>query len=141
MTKNCLEKISEKMPKIIPLHVFLGGGFNPIEKYAPQNWIIFSKFRDEKKKIFELPPPSFLSCQLRPSWCCITFKRSKAILQHRESSRALKVLLQPAFRAPRKPRPSIDVFDKKRRGFFGDRNGTTVFWGQRGRAISPEVSS
>ena len=41
------------------------------------------------------------------SWSCITFKRSKAILQCRESSRALKVLLQPTAFAPKWPRPPV----------------------------------
>ena len=37
---------------------FLGGGFNPFEKYARQNGFIFPKFRGENKTYLK-PPPSF----------------------------------------------------------------------------------
>ena len=57
--------------------------------------------------------PSNLPWLPAASWSCITFKRSKAIPQCRESSRALKVLLQPTAFAPKWPRftTSLANFD------------------------------
>ena len=67
--------------------------------------IFFNVFHvnNQRPKNHPLSPSNLPSA----SWSCITFKRSKAILQCRESSRALKVLLQPTAFAPKWPRPPV----------------------------------